>query len=92
MAIAGHTRFVKDAAKDQVDDADLMRPLTTAEQEWKLRINERLLNVLDLSLLQSVENDKAREQIREIASRLMTEESAPLSLRQRKVIIQRIED
>jgi pilus assembly protein CpaF len=69
-----------------------MRPLTTAEQEWKLRINERLLNVLDLSLLQSVEDDKAREQIREIASRLMTEESAPLSLRQRKVIIQRIED
>jgi pilus assembly protein CpaF len=92
MAIAGHTRFVKVAAKDQVDDADLMRPLTAAEQEWKLRINERLLNVLDLSLLQSVENDKAREQIREIASRLMTEESAPLSLRQRKVIIQRIED
>jgi pilus assembly protein CpaF len=92
MAIAGHTRFVKDTAKDQVDDADLMRPLTAAEQEWKLRINERLLNVLDLSLLQSVENDKAREQIREIASRLMTEESAPLSLRQRKVIIQRIED
>jgi pilus assembly protein CpaF len=92
MAIAGHTRFVKDAAKEQVDDADLMRPLTTAEQEWKLRINERLLNVLDLSLLQSVENDKAREQIRDIASRLMTEESAPLSLRQRKVIIQRIED
>jgi pilus assembly protein CpaF len=92
MAIAGHTRFVKDAAKDQVEDADLMRPLTVAEQEWKLRINERLLNVLDLSLLQSVEDDKAREQIREIASRLMTEESAPLSLRQRKVIIQRIED
>jgi pilus assembly protein CpaF len=92
MAIAGHTRFVKDTAKDQVDDADLMRPLTAAEQEWKLRINERLLNVLDLSLLQSVEDDKAREQIREIASRLMTEESAPLSLRQRKVIIQRIED
>jgi len=92
MAIAGHTRFVKDSAKDQVDESDLMRPLTTAEQEWKLRINERLLNVLDLSLLQTVEDDKAREQIREIASRLMTEESAPLSLRQRKVIIQRIED
>jgi pilus assembly protein CpaF len=47
---------------------------------------------LDLSLLQSVESDKAREQIREIASQLMTEEAAPLSLRQRKVIIKRIED
>ena len=92
MALAEYTRFGKSPAKDQVDDSDLMRPLTASEQEWKQRINERLLNVLDLSLLQSVDGDKAREQIREIASRLMTEESAPLSLRQRKVIIQRIED
>jgi pilus assembly protein CpaF len=92
MALAEYTRFGKSPAKEQVDDSDLMRPLTASEQEWKQRINERLLNVLDLSLLQSVDGDKAREQIREIASRLMTEESAPLSLRQRKVIIQRIED
>jgi pilus assembly protein CpaF len=91
MAIAGRTPFARDI-KDQSDESDLMRPLTGAEQEWKQRINERLLNVLDLSLLQSVESDKAREQIREIASQLMTEESAPLSLRQRKVIIKRIED
>jgi pilus assembly protein CpaF len=92
MAIAGRIPFPRDTVKDQVDESDLMRPLTTAEQEWKQRINERLLNVLDLSLLQSVENDKARDQIREIAYQLMTEESAPLSLRQRKVIIKRIED
>jgi pilus assembly protein CpaF len=92
MALAEYNRFGKNPAKDQVDDSDLMRPLIAAEQEWKQRINERLLNILDLSLLQSVDGDKAREQIREIASRLMTEESAPLSLRQRKVIIQRIED
>jgi len=92
MAIAGRIPFARDTVKDQVDESDLMRPLTTAEQEWKQRINERLLNVLDLSLLQSVENEKAREQIREIAYQLMTEESAPLSLRQRKVIIKRIED
>jgi pilus assembly protein CpaF len=92
MAIAGRIPLARETVKDQVDESDLMRPLTGAEQEWKQRINERLLNVLDLSLLQSVENDKAREQIREIASQLMTEESAPLSLRQRKVIIRRIED
>ena len=92
MAIAGRIPFARETVKDQVDESDLMRPLAGAEQEWKQRINERLLNVLDLSLLQSVENDKAREQIREIASQLMTEESAPLSLRQRKVIIRRIED
>lgn len=92
MAIAERIRFGRDSVNDQVDESDLMRPLSHAEQEWKQRINERLLNVLDLSLLQSAENDKAREQIRDIASRLMVEESAPLSLRQRKVVIQRIED
>jgi pilus assembly protein CpaF len=92
MAIAGRAVSSKDTVRELVDDTDLMRPLTSAEQEWKQRINERLLNVLDLSLLQSVDSDKAREQIREIASQLMTEESAPLSLRQRKVIIRRIED
>lgn len=92
MAIAGRTPFMRDNTRDQVDESDLMRPLATAEQEWKQRINERLLNVLDLSLLQSVESDKAREQIREIAAQLMTEESAPLSVRQRRIIIRRIED
>jgi pilus assembly protein CpaF len=91
MAIAGQTRFAKDAT-DLIDETDLMRPLTAAEQEWKQRINESLLNVLDLSLLNSVEDSRAREQIREIALRLMVEESAPLSVRQRKVVIQRIED
>lgn len=92
MGIAPHTRSLRPAPTDQVDESDLMRPLTAAEQEWKARINERLLNVLDLSLLNSVEDSRAREQIREIALRLMTEEAAPLSLRQRKVLIQRIED
>lgn len=91
MAIAERSRLTREAT-EQVDQSDLMRPLTAAEQEWKQRINERLLNVLDLSLLQSVDDTRAREQIREIASRLMVEESAPLSVRQRKVVIQRIED
>jgi pilus assembly protein CpaF len=91
MAIAERSRFHRESVSEAVDDADLMRPLTGTEQEWKTRINERLLNVLDLSLLETIDNDKAREQIREITSKLMTEESAPLSLRQRKVIIQRIE-
>ncbi|HZD53168.1 MAG TPA: CpaF family protein [Woeseiaceae bacterium] len=92
MAIAERKRFGGDESSAGLDDVDLMRPLTQAEQEWKQRINGRLLNVMDLSLLQSVEATRAREQIRQIASRLMIEESAPLSLRQRKVVIRRIED
>ncbi len=74
------------------DQADRTRALTAQETEWKQRINERLLSVLDLSLIDSVDADSAREEIRSIVDRLLTEESAPLSRRQRQLIIERIED
>ena len=74
------------------DDAERTRPLTEQETEWKQRINERLLSVLDLSLISTVEDESAREEIRGIVDRLLTEESAPLSRRQRQLIIDRIED
>jgi pilus assembly protein CpaF len=60
--------------------------------EWKQLINERLLTVLDLSLIDTVDSDKARKEIREIAERLLSEESAPLSRKQRQLIVERIED
>lgn len=68
------------------------RPLTDLELEWKQRINEKLLKVLDLSLIGTIGADKARTEIREVALRLIIDESAPLSVKQRKIIIQRIED
>ena len=68
------------------------RPLTDQEMEWKQRINERLLSVLDLSLIDTVDTESAREEIRAIVDRLLTEESAPLSRRQRLLITERIED
>ncbi len=69
-----------------------LRPLTPVEREWKQRIYDRLLKVLDLSLLTSVQEEQARDQIREITNRLFVEESAPLSLAQRQFLIRRIED
>ena len=74
------------------EETERTRPLTAQETEWKQRINERLLSVLDLSLIDTVETENARQEIREIVDRLMTEESAPLSRRQRQLIIERIED
>ena len=86
----------KEFSTDQKDEAtaaqDRIRPLSDIENEWKKLIYDRLLKLLDLSLLETIESDRAREEIQQIATRLMVEESAPLSLRQRKVIIQRIED
>ncbi len=71
---------------------DRTRALTTQETEWKQRINERLLTVLDLSLINTIDSDKARKEIREIAERLLSEDSAPLSRAQRQLIVARIED
>ena len=86
------SRLSKDFADAGGEDADRTRPLTAQETEWKQRINEQLLTVLDLSLIDTVETDKARKEIREIVERLLTEASAPLSRRQRQLIVERIED
>ncbi|MDH5273090.1 MAG: CpaF family protein [Gammaproteobacteria bacterium] len=73
-------------------EAEQARQLSPTEREWKQRIYERLLKVLDLSLLGSLEEGAARTQIREITNRLLLEESAPLSLAQRQFVTRRIED
>jgi pilus assembly protein CpaF len=73
-------------------EVDATRPLSPTEREWKQRIYDRLLKVLDLSLLGSLQESEARSQIREITNRLLLEESAPLSLVQRQFITRRIED
>ncbi len=92
MATVVQTRFNTDLNATAVDEADRTRPMTAQETEWKQRINEQLLTVLDLSLIDTIETDKARKEIREIVERLLTEESAPLSRKQRQLIVERIED
>ncbi len=66
--------------------------LGTLEKEWKLRIYNRLLEVMDLSLISSIPEDQARSQIRELSTRLMNEESAPLTLEKRQRVVKTIED
>jgi pilus assembly protein CpaF len=92
MATVINSRFVNEKSPDTDERHDRIRPLSAQEAEWKLRISEKLLTVLDLSLIQTVDSETARKEIREIADRLLTEDSAPLSRRQRKLIIERIED
>ena len=71
---------------------DRMRPLTPAEREWKESIYQRLLKVLDLSLLASADDKDARRQIKDVCEGLLAEERAPLSVASRQKIIRRIED
>jgi pilus assembly protein CpaF len=85
-------RITPTPAKAARPEPELTRQLSPTEREWKQRIYDRLLKVLDLSLLSSLEEGAARHQIREITARLLLEESAPLSLAQRQFLTRRIED
>ena len=78
--------------RPDVSDGDSDQALTDTEIEWKQRINDRLLSILDLSLIETIGDEKARAEIRETANHLLAEESAPLSLRQRQRVVKGIED
>jgi pilus assembly protein CpaF len=69
-----------------------MRSLTPAEHGWKMKIYQRLLEVMDLSLIGTLPEDQARAQIRDLSMRLMNEETVTLNLEQRQLVIRTIED
>ena len=69
-----------------------VRILTSVESEWKQTVHTRLLNIIDLSLIDTLQEAQARAQIKEICHRVMSEDSAPLNVEQRQHIVQRIED
>jgi len=55
-------------------------------------VYQRLLKVMDLSLISSLPEREARSQIRAICERLLNEEQAPLALSSRQTVVKRIED
>jgi pilus assembly protein CpaF len=69
-----------------------LNALSKLEKEWKLRVHDRLLKIMDLSLIATIEDELAREQIRETGRRLLEEEAAPLNVEQRRRVIKHIED
>ena len=80
-------KSVSDAANDAGTEG-----ISDVELEWKQRINEKLLSILDLSMISTIGETKARSEIRDTVNRLLADESAPLSLRQRQTVIKMIED
>jgi pilus assembly protein CpaF len=66
--------------------------LNPMETEWREKIYQQLLKVMDLSLLDSLEPAEAGRQIREICQRLLDEHSAPVSASSRQLIIKQITD
>ena len=66
--------------------------VTPVEAEWREKIYQQLLKVMDLSLLDSLEQAEAARQIRDICQRLLDEHSAPVSTVSRQLIIKQITD
>jgi len=66
--------------------------LSPVEKEWKVKIHDRLLTIMDLALIGTIEEGRAREQIRVSGRQLLDQESAPLNVEQRERILQSIED
>jgi pilus assembly protein CpaF len=62
--------------------------ISDSEQEWLYKLHEKLLDIMDLSLVSSLPERDARAQIRDTAHRVMSEESVPLSavVRQRLAV------
>jgi pilus assembly protein CpaF len=77
---------------DADDDAMKAVALSKLEQEWKVTIHDRLLGIMDLSLIGTLDEDMARAQIRQLGARLMEEAAAPLNVKQRERVIELIED
>ncbi|NKB99036.1 MAG: CpaF family protein [Pseudomonadales bacterium] len=69
-----------------------LKTLTDLEHEWKSKVHERLLQMIDLSLIDTLGKDKARTEIEEICLRILEEESAPVNFSQRQVIVRSIQD
>ncbi|CAG8871933.1 CpaF family protein [Pseudomonas fluorescens] len=66
--------------------------VTPVEAEWREKIYQQLLKVMDLSLLDTLEQAEATRQIRDICQRLLDEHSAPVSTSSRQLIIKQITD
>lgn len=62
------------------------------ELEWKHRILQRTLELLDLPQLSRAGDVAAHHQIRELATRLLNETAAPLSVPQRLALVAQVED
>ncbi len=62
------------------------------EKEWKEKIYRKLLKVMDLSLIDSLDESEARRQIQDICQKLIADHAVPLNLEGRKRVAKMIQD
>ncbi|QSX29646.1 MULTISPECIES: CpaF family protein [Shewanella] len=68
------------------------QPLSDEEQEIKVQLYDRLLNVMDLSLIETISKTQARQQISDICERLINDMHLPINMVSRQRLIKLIID
>ncbi|MBL4827466.1 MAG: CpaF family protein, partial [Spongiibacteraceae bacterium] len=71
---------------------EVSKPLSIQEQKFKESIHKALLKSVDLALINTLSEEAAREQIREISQQLIATSSLPMNRIVKKRIIKQIED
>jgi len=68
------------------------KPLSTEELQIKEQVYNKLLSVMDLSLIETISKEQAKGQINEICEKLITELHLPINLTSRQRLIKLIID
>ncbi|WP_064608393.1 CpaF family protein [Photobacterium sp. J15] len=74
------------------DQANFQHGHMSAERQIKKQLLDSIFNSLDLSLLETLPEEQAREQISETAALLLLEKDVPLNAESRKRVIEEIGD
>ncbi|MEA3386102.1 MAG: CpaF family protein [Thermodesulfobacteriota bacterium] len=61
-------------------------------QELKGKIHDKLVDMMDLSMLDSVDNSILEREIRILVDRILTAESVPLNLSEKKILVKEVQD
>jgi pilus assembly protein CpaF len=69
-----------------------LRALTESEREWLQKTHQKLMEMIDLSQIGRLDKKHARDQIRELAERIMDELAVPLNVSTRQFLAKCIED
>ena len=69
-----------------------VRALNDTEMDWFKIIHQKLMGMIELSLLSRLDDKKARNQISEVAERIMDEQSVPFNVATRQFLARCIEN
>ncbi|MCL1095282.1 CpaF family protein [Shewanella kaireitica] len=74
------------------NESSEFQPLSQEEQDIKIQLYDKLLSVMDLSLIETVSKEQAEIQISQICDKILSDMRLPLNLSSRKRLIKLIID